>query len=142
MDKEKQIRLTDEDWDLLLPGKTVTLGETELFVEPLGLKILSKMMKKIKAIYFELKKAEITKDNYKEIDNIFVIAELISDKAPEIISESCNLHIDDVNRLTPIKSLPIVEAILSINIESQRGLLKNFGTLANQISELVGENLE
>lgn len=49
-DDVKKVSLTQDDWEMLLPSEEYKLGKTTLTIEPLGIKVLAKVLKKLESI--------------------------------------------------------------------------------------------
>jgi hypothetical protein len=135
--EDQKIRLTAEDWKNLIPSKHISIGSQQITVKPLGFAKLAETLDKIKSLQGELEGENITVDKYKTPEGILAITCIALKKMPELISDSCNLHIDDIKNLPIQIAVDIVKTILDSNIESQKGLLKNFQALAGKTTDLI-----
>ena len=134
---EEVKRLTPSDWEMLLPGAKHTLGRTELTVVPFGVEALKGVVSYLRSVQDTLVSKGITKENYKEPENLLAITELVLSGAPEILALSSGLHVDDVKRLPPTHAVGLVSKIIAVNIESQEGLVKNLVALAETVGSLT-----
>ena len=147
MGEEKNlVRLQDEDWDLLLPGKEFTLGKTVLMIEPLGLKATGILLKRLSELVelwgpvldeyssgaFGLKEP---KDKMATV--LPKMAEMIELHAVDLITLLSKVAEEDIKRLPPAKAIELCIFCITVNVESQEGLEKNFITLAAQITQMV-----
>jgi len=137
-----KISLSEEDFELLLPGKIITVGKSEIVIKPLGTEMLKLMFQRLGAIAGTLKEAGITFKNYNKEDQLFKLVEVIMDKAPSLLSDASNIEIADLQRLPVMTNVQILTDVLEINIESQEGLEKNLHVLAGMIGRLKAVTLD
>lgn len=142
MNQEK-FKLTDEDFSLLLPGKVITIGKSQVPIKPLGIADLKFIFQRLASIWAVLSDKGITTANYNQEDNLFTLVEVIMDKAPDVLADASGIEVGDLQRLPLVVNVKILTEVLKINIESQEGLEKNLNELAGMIQELrvgaVGE---
>lgn len=130
-------RIVDADWDNLLPGKEMAIGQTSFTIRPLGFGDFTSAIKKIESIQGKLTEAGVTASNYKKSDKLFSVASLIMSEIPEVLSEASGVHIEDLNRMPISIVIDIISQVIDVNIESQQGLSKNFSALAGKVRELM-----
>lgn len=133
---DSKVSLSEEDFELLLPGKTITVGQSEIVIKPLGTEMLKLMFQRLGAIAETLKEAGISFKNYNKEDKLFQLVEIIMDKAPSILSDASTIALADLQRLPLLANVQILTEVLEINIESQEGLEKNLHVLADMIGRL------
>jgi len=68
---------------------------------------------------------------------LLTLATVIFDKIPEVLANSTNIRLEDIENLPINIIVKIIEAILDSNIDSQKGLVKNLVTLANKASQAM-----
>ena len=146
MESEK-VSLTLDDWSLLLPAEEYILGKSKIYIKPLGLEMLAKVMSSLQSILEDWKDVLIEntnvspkKKNKSVTEQILLyfpkISSLIQEHGISIISDMSGIVEDDVKRLPPKEAMGLFSKCLEINITSQEGLEKNFKGLADQIVKL------
>lgn len=131
-----KISLSEQDFELLLPGKTITVGTSEIVIKPLGMERLKLMFQRLGTIAETLKAEGITFKNYNKEDKLLKLVEVIMDKAPDLLSDASNIKLADLQRLPVMINVRILTDVLELNIESQEGLEKNLHVLAGMIGRL------
>lgn len=129
------ICLSDQDWDVLLPGKFIMIGKQRVEIKPLGLEALSLLMRELKLVVKNCSEAGITIDNYE--DHFVNLASIILNQSPAIITLLTNIDTDDVKRLPLSIASKLLIFCFQINIDSQDDLSKNLQTLTNQVAALT-----
>lgn len=127
-------RLTQDDWDDLIPETAVQLGKTTLIIRPLGIKDLKTVGVKVKAIFAGLDDEVIDFDTDEGLSKLFVLA---LDKAPDILEMCSGLHRDDIAALPIASAVALFRAVLEANISSRESLVKNFVALGEIIKRLT-----
>lgn len=146
MEEQNLTRLQDADWDLLLPGKVYTLGQTELKIVPLGLEKTSVLLGRLSdlielwaPILEEYGKGEflskMPKDKITEV--LPKITEMISKYAPDILSLMTGVAEEDIKRLPPAAALDLALFCIEVNVESLEGLEKNLASLVASVTKMV-----
>ena len=138
IDKTKKVKLTDSDWDLLLPGKVVTLGNTILDVKPLGLEDLGSIIRRVSTIRDDLSKSGLTLENYSKGEGLMKLTTILVEKIPDVLSDATGVAVEDIRKLPLTMTMSLLSAVIEVNLQSQEGLLKNFETLAENVTTLVG----
>lgn len=145
-DEKSLIRLQDEDWDLLLPGKDFALGKTVLRIKPLGLKDTSTLLKRLVdlielwgPIIDEYAKTKFKDKQAKEMIAVILpkLSEMIATQAVDLLSLMSGVVKEDIGKLPPKIATELGVFCITINIESYEGLEKNFTTLADLIAKLT-----
>lgn len=134
-------RLTDDDWDLLLPEKSITLGKTLYPIKPMGLEVLASVVADVKTIQSDLKEAGVTLENYSDIDRLVFMTSAILENVPQALQKASGLHIEDLKRLPLNIVVKVLGTVLDINIESHEGLEKNLLDLAEKINKVTDTGL-
>jgi len=134
----EKARLTDADFELLLPGSPLTIGKTDIVIRPLGIGELKDILARVNVIGSGLRDEGITASNYTEAEQILKLVTLIMDKAPAILSDAAKIALEDLVRLPLAINAQILEKVLEVNIESQEGLEKNLQRLADMIGRIRG----
>jgi len=134
-------RLTDADWDLLLPEKVAKLGSTEIPIKPMGLETLASVIRDVKSIQGELTEAGITLQNYSDIDKLIAMTSAVLDRIPEAMQKASGIHVDDLKRLPLNAAVHVLGVVLDANIDSHEGLEKNLLDLAGKIGKLTDTGL-
>lgn len=130
-------RLADDDWELLLPTSSLTLGKTVYSLEPMGLAVLASVVKDIKTIQIDLKENEVTLQNYSDIDKLISMTSVVLEKIPQVLQKASNIHVDDLARLPLNVAVQVLGTVLDVNIKSHEGLEKNLLDLAMKIAKVT-----
>jgi hypothetical protein len=141
VNKDQKIRLSEEDFELLLPGKVITIGKSQVTIKPLSIEKLKDALRRLNAIGGVLTDAGVTMANYSEGTTLFKMVEIILEKAPELLSDVSNIALEDLLRLPLVTNTAILNTVLEINIESQQGLEKNLQSLVDMIGLLQSGSL-
>ena len=136
-DQKSPIKLSEEDWKSLLPGKEITIGSTSFMIFPLGIRSLTNIIVSLKAALKELTEAEITLVNFVEADKFIIFASIILNKAPDVLSIATGVDIEDIKMLPLNPAVKLLEEVIDINVESQENLLKNLTSLAGKMGTIV-----
>ena len=142
MSNNESISLSDEDWDILLPSRPITLGKKTIHIKPVGLEEFSYLTshvihatKEIQSIP-NLKDAASTPGGFKKIVSVIVR------EAPEIITLLTGLSKKDILKLPIEKSVEIASVAWEVNLQDQESLEKNLVSLAGMIEQLTGGALQ
>jgi len=125
----------DLDWDSLFPGSDLTIGKQTIPIKPLSLFQLAKVTRTLKGFGKLLSEEGVSWENYQQQDNIVLIASVLLDQFPEVLSEASNIHVEDIQRL-PLESIvSVLDKVLEVNLESRESLEKNFKSLAAKFTK-------
>lgn len=145
-DKKSLIRLQDEDWDLLLPGKEFPLGKTVLNIKPLGLEETGILLKRLMELItlwgpvlvdYSSGAFALQQPKDKMASVLPKMAEMINDHAADILTLMSKVAEEDIKRLPPTKAIELGIFCIEVNIESQEGLEKNLASLAVIVTKMV-----
>lgn len=126
---EERIKLLDEDWKQIRSGEPFPIGSTTLNIIAFSWNQLDALSLKIEAVVLQCISQGLTRENFHEVGNLFMIAKSVLEKGPEIVSEASNLDVADVRELPlPILS-NLVSKIIEVNAESKESLVKNLKAL-------------
>lgn len=126
-------RRLEVDWDSLFPGDVVQIGNTQIDIPPLSLLQLARVTRILKGFGSLLAEQGITWDNYQDQSNIVIIASILLDQFPEVLSEASNIALEDIERL-PIDSIvSILSTVIEVNLKSKDNLEKNFKSLTKKL---------
>lgn len=121
------------DFDELFPGDDLTIGNTVVVIQPLGLEQIALISKRIKGIGKILSEEGVTWENYAEKSSLFKIAVVILENFPDVLEEASNIDIADLKRL-PLECIAkIVNKVIEVNLKSRDDLVKNFKSLTEQL---------
>ena len=134
----KGIRLSDEDFELLLPSKVITVGKSKITVRPLGFMATKEMADQFSAILADLISAGISFKNYTEPDKLLELVRITMDTSPTLLADMSGIAVEDLERLLLSTNVEIFTQVLELNIESQEGLEKNLQSLTGIIQRLSG----
>lgn len=144
---QKKVSLDQEDWDVLFKFKEYYIGKTVLKIYPLSLKELITVVKSFAAIQ---KEAALLQDLVavkfddsgnvvpRDVNLLEKIAQVILDKAPDILSTMSGLSTEDVVSLPLLEALKLFNACIDVNLESQEDLVKNLKALGTKVSTMTG----
>ena len=127
MSKERQ-RL-NLSLDELFPGKSITIGEQSILIQPLVLEQISIFTKRFKDISKALEDDGITWDNFEEPQNLLAIVTKLVTQFPELLEEASNIAKEDLVKLPVEVVIQIFLAVVEVNIQSKDELLGNLQSL-------------
>lgn len=130
MDK---VKLTSEDWDALMPGAKYKLGNTSLQLRPLTITEITEITRIFKKTSTTLLDRGIDSEDYFAADNLAIIAEIIIEAAPGIVSDCSGLDVDDVKRLPVEWAIDLIRELIEINLGAKSSLEKNLTALTETI---------
>jgi len=137
MSKEKEKSFfSDEDWELLLPGKDVKLGSKILVITPLCLENFVTVVRRIMTVVDKFSEAGITQSNFSTPEKVPIVAGVLMDYVPDVLSLATGIPVLDLKRLPLTAILELVNTALDVNLESQDGLEKNLQALVGKIKAL------
>ncbi len=125
----------DLDWDSLFPGSELSIGDQKIEIKPLSLFQLAKVTRTLKGFGKLLSEEGVSWENYQQQDNIVLIASVLLDQFPEVLSEASNIHVDDIQRLPLENIVSVLDKVLEVNLESRESLEKNFKSLAAKFTK-------
>ena len=126
------MKLTEQDFELLLPGAGLTIGKTTVKINPFSLIELKELFTKLQP---GIEKAGITLENFPH--KLAVISGLIIDKSPEIISKCTGIEQADIDRLPACEQLRIIDKIVEVNQTSYAGMEKNLQALRGVLPAIL-----
>ena len=119
------VRITEEDWETLLPVTEFSIGKTKLYLQPMGAEDVAKALESFKGL---------------QVGHAIDFAEvpgLVIKHCPHVIARASGLHKDDVRRLPPALLLELVVKLVDINLKDYDKLVKNLGALAGHLGSLA-----
>lgn len=131
MEKQK----LDIDLEALFPGTALPIGNQLLIIRPLNIEQLSILSKKVSGLGTILEKEKITLENFNKPENLFKLAIIALDNAPDVLEEAANVEIDTLRQLPLDIVVQIVETIISENMKSKEVLEKNFKSLISKFQD-------
>jgi hypothetical protein len=135
-------KLDATDWEILLPGKVITLGKTQIEIKPLGFEKLASILRRITEFVPKFVMQGITLDNYTEQGNLVKLTQLLMTDLPDILAEVCDLDKEDLLRLPLAPVVEILKTVIEVNVESQENLEKNLLGLGEAIGKLTKKKVE
>jgi hypothetical protein len=135
--KEKSI-LSDEDWELLLPSKAVTLGKSSISITPLCIEDFSKLTTKTVYVFNRVKELGEPTEIFRSATGFKKIVDIIVKEAPEIISLLTGIPIVDIKRLPVAKNLELMNVAWEVNTADQEALAKNLEGVAVMLNQISG----
>jgi hypothetical protein len=135
-DKNENSIFSDEDWQLLLPGKDITLGSKTLQVRPLDLDNFSTVIRRIVTVTDKFASENINRDNFSSTEKLPAVVDIIMTYIPDVLSLATDIPVKDLKRLPLAKALELVNLVLDVNLESQDGLEKNLQMLVGKLQRV------
>ena len=135
--KKEKRKLTDEDWDLLLPGEEVKLGATRIDLKPLGFQEFVLTVRRLGQVRDVLAKEGLTLENFNEPENLLKLVVVVMDEVPELLSDILDVDKADLQRVPVTTMVEVARKVIEINVKSQEGLLKNLTALARGMGEIT-----
>ena len=138
---QKKAQKLDLNWEELFPGDVVDIKGCKITIEPLGLKDLAMLTRKLKAIGGDLAEAGVSWENYSDPASMVTLASVVLEKSPDIIAEASGIVQADIERLPLEIVVQILTAVLNVNTKSKSVLEKNFASLATTLTDLMKPTL-
>jgi len=135
--QDKEIKLKDDDWETLFIVETENVGKHKIEIKPFTIDELPVVIKFVKENRSYFKKENITLENAFEWENLEKITNVISKEAPYLVAKATNIRLSDIRRLPLLKTFALVNKILKVNVEAQRGLEKNLLELLEDLTAQV-----
>ena len=138
--RKKKIKLGEDDWSQLFPGEKFEIAGTTLIIEPMDLKTLSSVLKKVGTVMDSFPKVDIGsalagKENSSMLDFISKIVEDV----PEVLSDMSGLDQDDVLKLPLDIGVELFAKCLDVNLKAKESLLKNLKKLGEGMAQMTQE---
>lgn len=129
------------EWDELFPGDELKIGGQSITIRPLGLFKLASIIKKVKSLGKMLSSEGVTWENYNLPENLVILATVILDNAPDVLSDASNIDLEDIKRLPIEYNVLILDKVLEVNLKSKEALEKNFNSLAEKFKAATSQSL-
>jgi len=129
------IRLTDDDWQHLLPERPYTLGAREIMLRPVTVDEIALCVKYAGGIKAAMAEAGIDRANV--MARLPEVIAIVIDRFPAVLEILTGIHRDDLRRLPAGELLALANEVADINLFSREGLEKNFLALADGISRMM-----
>jgi len=126
------------DWSEAIPGDEFKLGNASIIIEPLGLKNLIHITKRLRSVAIEFQAAGITWENYSTPEMLTTVISIVLENCPEVLSIASGIQQEDIDRLPLTLAMELAQKLVEVNLKSKADLEKNFKSLA----EMIGMNLD
>ena len=130
------MKLNENDWKILFPGKIVKIGTQNINIKALGLQNLADLISSLEIVICACKDQGITLDNYQA--HYLELANIVLTESPEILASLVDIDVEDVKRLPVNIAVELLTTALDVNLDSQEDLSKNLYALVGQIAAIVG----
>ena len=135
--KKNKVKLGTDDWNELFPGEFYKIATTELTIEPLALRPLNKILKKLGSVMEQL--PQISVDDMMSGTGNAQVLKFISAviaELPDVLSEMSGLDEEDVLDLPLVQSVDLFVKCIEVNLAAKDSLLKNLKKLGEGISQI------
>jgi len=122
------------DLDALLPGDEFPIGNETVTIRPLSLVQYKRIIGKVKALFAILKTHGVTGENYKDTDNLILIAEIVVEQFPDLLEEISNIASEDLQELPIEIIVALIDKCLEVNMKAKDSLMGNFKSLIGKIN--------
>jgi len=122
------------DLDALLPGDEFPIGNETVTIRPLSLVQYKLIIGKVKALFAILKTHGVTGENYKDTDNLILIAEIVVEQFPDLLEEISNIASEDLQELPIEIIVALIDKCLEVNMKAKDSLMGNFKSLIGKIN--------
>ena len=135
---KKKVKLGANDWEQLFPGEEFKIAGTTLTIEPMDLKTLSRVLKKISAVMDSLPKLGL-EDALQGSGNTAVLNFISSivDDVPEVLSDMSGLDEEDVVQLPLDVGVELFTKCVEVNLKAKESLLKNLKRLGEGMAQMT-----
>lgn len=121
MARAKPISLTEDDFEILLPGRDVQLGNTVVRIVPLQISDLTPLGVILSTAWPDFAHAivdrGITKDNYR--DHFADLLEIMLDRVPQIIEMLSGVDVASIRRLPLITGTDLLQTCIEVNMRDR-----------------------
>lgn len=121
MAQKEFTRLSERDFEILLPTKVVKLGETEIDVKPLDLHdsnyFAACVREEWPTLSREFVERGITEDNVEE--KLLDVADILITRSPMLLAVLSNVHPEDAARLPIMAVVDLLEAVFEMNFRDR-----------------------
>ena len=122
------------DLESLFPGDTLDVCGNTVDIRPLGIQQLAVIARKLKGFGSILTDEGVDWDNYNQPENLLKLAVLLLDHAPDVLEESSNIALEDLQVLPIDVVVDILDKVIEVNMKSKEKLEKNFKSLAGKLN--------
>jgi len=122
------------DLESLFPGDTITIGKQTVDINPLGIKQLAIIARKLKGFGKVLADDGVSWENYNSPENLIKLAVILLDDFPEVLEEASNIALDDLQQLPIDVVVEILDKVIEVNMKSKEKLEGNFKSLAQRFN--------
>lgn len=139
---EKQKSMFSEDeWRDLLPVEDVPIGKRVVSIPAMGFEDTVWVIARLLSIRDLFKKEGISLKKMKSVDDMPVetlqkILKIIMTNIPDVVERASGIPFSDFRRFPFPVSIPVIRAVLNVNIESFEGLEKNLQDLVGSIKSI------
>jgi len=129
------IKLSDKDWEILLPEKPFKIGTQTIYLRPLTIEQISRGIAELNALREELAKRGIDAENYQaRLPEVF---ECVLEHALGLLSEITGIEAEDLRRLPISIGVALLEAILEANGDDFLALSERLRKMTDRLRGLV-----
>lgn len=120
----------DFDLNSLFPQSSCTIAGCDVVIVPLNLEQIASLSHLAEVLIKGFVESGVTLTNITEdMSKLTKVVGVILSKAPELLEEASNIHIDDLKKLPISEVVKLVSKIIEVNGQSKDDLLKNFRSL-------------
>jgi len=131
------IKLSDKDWEILLPAKPFKIGTQTIYLRPLTIEQISRGIAELNALREELVKRGIDAENYQvRLPEVF---ECVLDHALGLLAEITGIEAEDLRRLPVSVGVALLEAILEANGDDFLALAERLRKMTGRLRDLVSD---
>jgi len=129
------IKLSDKDWEILLPAKPFKIGAQTIYLRPLTIEQISHGIAELNALREELAKRGIDAENYQaRLPEVF---ECVLDHALGLLAEITGIEAEDLRRLPVSVGVALLEAIIEANGDDFLALAERLRAMSDRLRGLV-----
>jgi len=129
------IKLSDKDWEILLPEKPFKIGTQTIYLRPLTIEQISRGIAELNALREELAKRGIDAENYQaRLPEVF---ECVLDHALGLLSEITGIEAEDLRRLPVSVGVALLETIIEANGDDFLALAERLRAMSDRLRGLV-----
>jgi len=122
------------DLEALFPGDTLTIGKQTVDINPLGIRQLAIIARKLKGFGKVLADEGVDWENYNTPENLIKLAVILLDDFPEVLEEGSNIALEDLQELPIDVVVEILDKVIEVNMKSKEKLEGNFKSLAQKFN--------
>jgi len=125
----EKIKLDANDWEVLLKGRTITIGKKVLTVKPFSIADAVRLKGALRGVVSGLAEEGVTAEGLLAGEGVEKIFEYVASNCPLVVEMACGLDSEDVPKLPLATGITLMTEIINVNVESQEEMMEALSML-------------